>query len=193
MKFTPMRVNGAYLSQPIRHEDSRGYFQEVFKFSLFESQLARAFHVRQVNQSSSGKGVIRGIHYDPSPQGQAKYVMCTQGRVWDVVVDLRIDSSTFGQWDSAELSADNGAAILISEGLGHGFLSLEDDSVLTYLCSSEYNPQTELQMNPLDTTLKINFDSVAERAGIQEFILSDRDRAAPGFEYCLKNGHFPKN
>jgi dTDP-4-dehydrorhamnose 3,5-epimerase len=192
MKFTPMGIEGAFLSEPFRHKDSRGFFQETFKFSQLQSQLGIDFKVHQVNQSSSCKGVIRGIHYDLSPQGQAKYVMCTRGRVWDVVVDLRVDSSTFGQWDSAELSADNGEAVLISEGLGHAFLALEDDSMVTYLCSTEYNPETEFQINALDSQLKISFGLIAQQGGIQDFTLSDRDLAAPDIQWALKNGNLPK-
>jgi dTDP-4-dehydrorhamnose 3,5-epimerase len=109
-----------------------------------------------------------------------------------VVVDLRVDSSTFGQWDSAELSADNGAAVLISEGLGHAFLALEDNSMVTYLCSTEYNPETEFQINALDSQLKISFGLIAQQVGIQDFTLSDRDLAAPDIQSAMNNGNLPK-
>jgi dTDP-4-dehydrorhamnose 3,5-epimerase len=143
MPFQPMGIHGAFVFTPVRHGDSRGHFQESFKLSSLDKELGLGFEVKQVNQSTSAKGVIRGIHFADTPPGQAKYVSCLKGAIWDVVVDLRTESPTFGKWEGVEVSADNGKAVLIAEGLGHGFLSLQEGSVVTYLCSEEYSPEIE--------------------------------------------------
>lgn len=166
---------------PLRHHDNRGHFEEQFKLSLIEQELGRTFTVKQVNQSVSNKGVIRGIHYTDSPEGQAKYVSCPKGKIWDVVVDLRDNSPTYGQWDAVELTAENGLSVFISEGLGHAFLSLEDGSIVNYLCSSEYNAAADRTVNALDLKLAIAFESAGLAAGIAEFELSPKDSEAPAF------------
>lgn len=172
-----MKIKDAWIHRPIRHYDKRGHFEEQFKISQIESELGRTFSVKQVNQSISNKGVIRGIHYTDSPEGQAKYVSCPKGAIWDVVVDLRKDSPTYGHWDAVELSAENGLSVFISEGLGHAFLSLEDGSVANYLCTSEYAPDADRTINPLSAELAITF----EDSGINEFVLSAKDSEATDF------------
>ena len=181
MPFQEMKIKGAWLHTPIRHSDERGHFEEQFKISQIESELGRTFTVKQVNQSVSNRGVIRGIHYTDSPDGQAKYISCPKGRIWDVVVDLRKESPTYGQWDAAELSPENGKSIFISAGLGHAFLSLSDDSVSTYLCSAEYEPTSDKGFNPLSESLSIDFREIALRHGIDRLVVSDRDESAPIF------------
>jgi dTDP-4-dehydrorhamnose 3,5-epimerase len=178
MPFEEMKIKGAWVHTPVRHHDNRGHFEEQFKLSLIEQELGRTFTVKQVNQSVSNKGVIRGIHYTDSPEGQAKYVSCPRGKIWDVVVDLRKDSPTYGQWDAVELSAENGQSVFISEGLGHAFLSLEDGSVVNYLCSSEYNAAADRTVNALDPTLAIDFSPLLAENAIKTAVLSDRDKAA---------------
>ena len=172
-----MKIKGAWIHTPIRHNDERGHFEEQFKISQIESELGRSFVVKQVNQSVSNKGVIRGIHYTESPEGQAKYVSCPKGEIWDVVVDLRKDSPTYGQWDAVELSAENGLSVFISEGLGHAFLSLQDGSIANYLCTSEYAPGADRTFNALSERLAITF----EDSGITEFVLSVKDSQAAFF------------
>ena len=170
-----MKIKGAWVHTPLRHHDNRGHFEEQFKLSLIEQELGRTFTVKQVNQSVSNKGVIRGIHYTDSPEGQAKYVSCPKGKIWDVVVDLRKESPTYGQWDAVELSAENKKSVLISEGLGHAFLSLADNTIANYLCSSEFNPSADKTVNPLSPKLDIAFSSVAETFKIDAFSLSPKD------------------
>lgn len=178
----PMKIPGAFVFDPIRHQDSRGYFQENFKVSEFVGQLGFGFTVKQVNQSSSGKGVIRGIHFAETPPGQAKYVSCTRGAIWDVVVDLRIGSPCYGTWEGVVISEKNGKSVFICEGLGHGFLALDEDSVVIYQCSEEYRPGSEHQINPFDEALAIDFQGTAMEYGIKSFILSEQDRKAPTLE-----------
>ena len=175
MPFEEMKIKGAWVHTPIRHTDNRGHFEEQFKLSLIEQELGRTFTVKQVNQSVSNKGVIRGIHYTDSPEGMAKYVSCPKGKIWDVVVDLRKNSETYGQWDAVELSGENGLSVFISEGLGHAFLSLEDGSVVNYLCSSEYNAATDRVVSALGFEYKDIFISKLNSEQIGEPIISDRD------------------
>jgi dTDP-4-dehydrorhamnose 3,5-epimerase len=193
MPFQPMGIQGAFVFTPVRHEDSRGHFQESFKLSALEAELGLGFAVKQVNQSTSAKGVIRGIHFADNPPGQAKYVSCIRGAIWDVVVDLRTESPTFGKWEGVKLSAENGKSVLIAEGLGHGFLSLEEGSVVSYLCSEEYNPSKERQINPLDKDLAIDFSGFGAKFDVTEFLISEQDKKAQGFKESLQQGALPNS
>lgn len=177
-----MAIAGAWVHTPKVWPDERGTFHEVFKLSAISEQLGRTFTVNQVNQSLSGKGVIRGIHWTDSAEGQAKYVSCPAGSLWDVIVDLRPESSTYGKWDAVLLTAENRLSVLISEGLGHGFLSLEDGTIANYLCSSEFNPAGDKTISPLSPNLAIDFNSTALGFGIQGYLLSPKDAEAPAFQ-----------
>ena len=181
MSFTPMSIAGAWVYDPKVWTDERGTFHEVFKLSAISEQLGRGFEVKQVNQSLSRKGVIRGIHWTNSVYGQAKYVSCIQGSIWDVVVDLRPESPTFGNWDAIVLSYENRRSILISEGIGHGFLSLSEGAVANYLCSSEFNPADDRTINPLSKKLGISFEEIASAHEIESFLLSDKDKNGETF------------
>jgi dTDP-4-dehydrorhamnose 3,5-epimerase len=181
MPFKEMKIQGAFVHTPVRHEDNRGHFEEQFKLSLLEKELGRSFPVRQVNQSLSQKGVIRGIHLTESKEGQAKYISCTSGAIWDVVVDLRKDSPTYGQWDAEVISAKNGKSVFLPEGLGHAFMALEDNTVANYLCTTEFNPEADKTINPFDQQLAIGFDQIARAHGIEGYLLSDKDRQAAPF------------
>lgn len=181
MPFETTSINGAWIHSPNKHEDHRGSFQEQFKLSLIHDELERDFQVKQVNSSTSAKGVVRGIHSTTGPVGQAKYVWCSTGRIWDVFVDLRMQSPTFGQWGSVELSDENGLSVFLDEGLGHAFLSLEDGSVVNYLCSSEYDRSTEVTLHPFSDGLAIDFKSIGSKNGITNFTLSHKDSVARRF------------
>jgi len=182
MSFTPLKIEGAWLHTPKVWPDDRGTFHEVFKVSLISEQLGRNFQVKQVNQSTSSAGVIRGIHWTDSPEGQAKYVSCPKGALWDVVVDLRLDSKTYGDWDARLLSASNGNSLLISEGIGHAFLALEDGTVANYLCTSEFNPEADKTINPLDPQIAIPFLEKATEFDIAKLILSSKDSGGSVFQ-----------
>jgi dTDP-4-dehydrorhamnose 3,5-epimerase len=181
MPFQEMKIKGAWIHTPIRHNDERGYFEEQFKLSQIEAELGRTFTVKQVNQSVSNKGVIRGIHYTESPEGQAKYVSCPQGAIWDVVVDLRKDSSTYGEWDAVELSAENGLSVFISEGFGHAFMSLINGSVANYLCSEAYDLSTERTVNFFSSSLSVSFADIAKKFQITSFTQSHKDEQSEEF------------
>ena len=181
MPFEEMKIKGAWVHTPSVFPDERGSFHEVFKLSAIEDQLGRSFQVKQVNQSTSAKGVIRGIHFTDSVEGQAKYVSCVAGALWDVIVDVRKDSETYGQWDAVLLSAENKKSVLISEGLGHAFLSLKDGTVANYLCTSEFNPAADKTINPLSEKLAIAFGEIAAEHSIEKFALSPKDSDAVVF------------
>lgn len=182
MTFTPLKIEGVWLHTPKVWPDDRGTFHEVFKLSLISEQLGRDFQVKQVNQSTSAAGVIRGIHWTDSPEGQAKYVSCPKGALWDVVVDLRPGSATYGMWDARTLSAENGQSLLISEGIGHAFLALEDGTVANYLCSSEFNPAADRIINPLDQDLNLDFETQRLCFNLERFKLSAKDMQGEAFK-----------
>jgi len=189
MSFTPLKIQGSWLFEPRKFDDERGSFHEVFKLSEISEAMTRGFEVKQVNHSISNAGVIRGIHWADVPPGQAKYVSCFRGSIWDVVVDIRVGSPTFGQWDAALLSAENGKSILIEEGLGHAFLSLEDNSVVSYLCSEPFNQPAEHGINPLDKVLNIPFGANWDKS---PFLVSPKDSQGPSLKEAEENGLLPK-
>ena len=140
----------------------------------------------QANASVSAKGVVRGIHFADVPPGQAKYVTCVKGSVLDVIVDIRVGSPTFGQWTSVLLDDRDRRAVYLSEGLGHGFCSLEDGSTVVYLCSEGYNPSGEHEVHPLDPAIGIEWplDGVEPE-------LSAKDAAAPTLAEAAAAGLLP--
>ena len=169
------------MHEPVRHKDNRGHFEEKFKLSSIEKELGRTFPVGQVNESVSSKGVVRGIHWTVSPNGQAKYISCPQGILWDVVVDVRPESETFLLWEAVLLTPENGRSVLISEGLGHAFMSLQDGTVANYLCSAEFDPDKDVSANPLDPAFGIPFLGTAKAHGIEELLISEKDLKRPAF------------
>jgi dTDP-4-dehydrorhamnose 3,5-epimerase len=155
---------------------------------MLTETLGFGFEVKQVNQSVSGAGVIRGIHWADVPPGQAKYVFCSKGSIWDAVVDIRVGSPTFGQFEGESISAENGKCVLIREGLGHVFLSLEDETVVNYLCSEPFSPSTEHGINPLDPELAIPFEEIL---GNNNYRVSAKDLEAPSLATMLSDRKLP--
>jgi dTDP-4-dehydrorhamnose 3,5-epimerase len=174
MELTPLGIEGAWLAESPLWNDDRGHFREWFKYEEILSKTGIDFSVQQANVSHSRRGVIRGIHYSLAPDGQAKWVTCVAGNILDVVVDVRPESPTFKRWTSVELSGDSDKAVLIGKGLGHGFISLESNSIVSYLLSSKYSPQNEFSINPLDTEIGIHWGLPHS-----EIVVSARDGEAP--------------
>lgn len=174
-----LAFDGVVEIQPKVHRDSRGAFVEAFNGEALMRDAGIAFEVAQTNLSTSKLGTVRGIHFADVPPGQAKYVQCVSGEVWDVIVDLRLDSSTFGKWISVLLDSDKHNAVHIPEGFGHGFQALTDDAKLLYQCSTAYNPEAEHEVNPFDKTLDIKWPLAAS-------LVSDKDRNAPSFKTFFK-------
>ena len=141
--------------------------------------------------SVSAAGVLRGIHFADVPPGQAKYITCPKGAVLDVVVDIRVGSPTFAQWDAIVLDDVDRKCIYLEEGLGHAFLSLEDGSTVVYLCSAGYNPGGEHGVHPLDAEIGIDWPTVGRNGDPLEFELSAKDGAAPLLADARVSGLLP--
>jgi len=181
-----LAVPGAWELTPALHTDSRGAFFEWFTDSEFTEFAGHRFDLRQANCSVSAAGVLRGVHFAQVPPSQAKYVTCLRGSVYDVIVDIRVGSPTFGKWDAAVLDDRHHRTVYLSEGLGHAFLALEDDSTVMYLCSAGYAPDREHTINALDPALDIAWPAIDG-----EPIISDRDRQAPTLEEVRVAGLLP--
>ncbi|MEY8017974.1 dTDP-4-dehydrorhamnose 3,5-epimerase [Mycobacterium servetii] len=187
MKVRELDIPGAWEITPTIHGDSRGLFFEWLKDRDFTGFAGHRLDVRQANCSVSSAGVLRGLHFAQVPPSQAKYVTCVRGSVFDVVVDVRLGSPTFGKWDSVLLDDSERRTIYISEGLAHGFLALQANSTIMYLCSSEYNPEREHTISATDPALGIDWPLVDGAAPS----LSDRDAAAPSFDEVRASGVLP--
>ena len=192
MTFRELKIPGAFEFIPRQFGDDRGVFFEWFKSSAFEEAVGRPLELQQANCSVSAAGVLRGIHFTDTPPGQAKYVTCTRGAFLDVIVDLRIGSPTFGTWDSVLIDDVDRRAVYLPEGLGHAILSLEDGSTVMYLCSIEYTPTLDRDINPLDPDLAIDWPPLARDGTALEYTLSDKDRAAPTLAQAIEAGYLPK-
>ena len=156
MKATQLELEGLYLLEPEVFEDDRGFFFESFNQAKFERAIGRQVTFVQDNHSKSFKGVLRGLHYqDPKPQG--KLVRVTQGEIFDVVVDIRPDSPTYGRWIGNYLSAENKKQHWIPEGFAHGFLVLSDTAEFLYKTTDFYAPECEVCIAWDDPTLAIHW------------------------------------
>ena len=186
MQIEALPIEGAWVITPKVHGDDRGAFLEWFKDPLFTGAVGHRFDLAQANCSVSARGVLRGIHFADVPPGQAKYVTCVSGAVFDVVVDIRVGSPTFGQWTSVLLEDRARRALYLSEGLGHGFASLQDGSTVVYLCSEGYNPQREHEIHPLDPALGIDW-----QLGGEQPELSAKDAVAPTLAKAAEAGLLP--
>ncbi|WP_067663832.1 dTDP-4-dehydrorhamnose 3,5-epimerase family protein [Nocardia miyunensis] len=179
MQIRELSVPGAWEFTPRLHSDDRGVFLESFKASEFEKAVGRPFDLRQVNTSVSAAGVLRGIHYTETPPGQAKYVTCVRGAFLDVVVDLRPDSPTFGTWDTVLIDDTDRRSVYLSDGLGHALLSLADGSTATYLCSLEYSPEFDRDIDAFDPDLAIDWPTTGRDGQPLTYVRSPKDAAAP--------------
>lgn len=186
MLITSLSIAGALEIENAIHGDSRGEFVEWFKSDKLQEATGRDFSLAQANLSRSARGTVRGIHFADIPPGQAKYITCPVGRIVDYIVDIRVGSPTFGSWVSIEVSAEKRNAVFLSEGLGHTFLALEDDTVVTYLVTDIYRPEREHGIHPLDATLALEFPIPAN-----ELQLSAKDQSAPGLREAQEQGLLP--
>ena len=189
MKFTPLGIEGAWLAESPVWEDERGSFQEWFKSEEALEATGFIFSVQQANISSSKKNVIRGIHYSLAPGGQAKWVTCANGRITDLIVDIRPNSSTYKKIEYLDLQAGDGKSLLIGPGLGHAFISLEDNTNVSYLLSSPYSPEFEYGINPMDSELNINWN--LESGLDNSAVISAKDLEAPTLETRRLEGRLP--
>lgn len=175
MSARELSVPGAWEITPTLRGDSRGVFFEWFTDREFGEFTGHHFDLRQANCSVSSAGVLRGLHFAQLPPSQAKYVTCVRGAVLDIVVDIRVGSPTFARWDSVLLDDETRRTVYLSEGLAHGFVSLQDDSTVMYLCSAGYDPQREHTICATDPAIGVEWPTIDGVAPT----LSDRDAAAP--------------
>lgn len=175
MKVLETEIPGALIVEPDVHRDARGYFAETYNAARYrEAGIAAQFV--QDNESLSQKGVLRGLHWQAGEWSQAKLVRVVRGAVWDVAVDIRQGSPTYGRHVAVTLSGENGRQFFIPRGFAHGFLVLEDDTLFAYKCDNFYHPESERGMKFDDPALGISWPELdAPR------LLSPKDLCHPGF------------
>ena len=188
-------LDGPLLITPQVFGDDRGFFFESWNEQRFRDALvdagtpfeeADAIRFRQDNHSSSCKGVLRGLHYQLPPEPQGKLVRCSLGAIFDVAVDLRAHSSTYGQWVSAELSSANQQQLWVPVGFAHGFLTLSDRAEVQYKVSGFWSRACERSLFWADPSLKVAWP--LDRIGVSRPLLADKDAAAPGLAELASAG-----
>ena len=180
MITTETKLKGCFVIEPTLLNDSRGYFFESFNQNKLNALIGQEINFVQDNESFSSKGVLRGLHFQTGDYAQAKLVRVIQGRVLDVVVDLRKGSPTFGKHFSQELSAANQLQIFIPRGFAHGFITLSDTSLFSYKVDQYYHPQNEGSIAPDDPSLAIDWQLAQE-----EWIQSEKDKELPFLSKAL--------
>lgn len=180
-EFERQKIEEVILVKPKVFGDSRGFFMESYKKSdFFANGIDVEFN--QDNHSKSTKGVLRGLHYQANPYGQAKLVRCSKGRIYDVAVDIRPESKTFGQYIKVELSEENKQMLYIPVGFAHGFVALTDEVELLYKASGEYAPQADRGIIWNDKDINIDWEIDFEP------LLSEKDKKQPSLKDALFRG-----
>ena len=185
MRVRPLAVEGAVEFSPPVHGDARGVFVSPYQEPAFVAAVGHPLAVVQTNQNRSAAGVVRGVHYVADPPGQEKFVHCVRGRALDVVVDLREGSPTFGRWDAVEMDDREFRGLYFPAGTGHAFLALAEDTVMSYLVTTNYDPDLERTVHPLDPELALPWTGGAAP------VLSGRDRGAPTLRAAAAAGLLP--
>jgi len=175
MEITKTPIEGLIVLAPRIFTDSRGHFFESFNLNFFKEH-GIDFSPRQANQSSSSINVIRGLHFQSGSHAQSKLVRVLQGKVFDVAVDVRKHSPTYGKWFGIELSADNKKQLFIPKGFAHGFSVLSHNTIVSYMCDQFYNPTSEGGIRYDDSELNIDW-----RVAKGKEIISDKDLELPSF------------
>jgi dTDP-4-dehydrorhamnose 3,5-epimerase len=174
MEFIKTTLKDAIIIKPEVFHDERGFFLESYSKKIFEENGISADFIQDNHSLSVQKGVLRGLHFQNPPFTQAKLVRVTKGKVYDVVVDLRKDSETFGKWEGFELSSDNFQMLFVPRGFAHGFITLEDNTEFQYKCDEYYNKESEGGIIWNDPDLNINWQ-------IGNPVLSEKDKMHPRF------------
>jgi len=186
VQIRELSIPDSYEITPKQFGDDRGVFFEWYRFDRLSEAIGHPLTLRQANSSVSKRGVVRGIHFADVPLGQAKYVTVGHGAVLDFVIDIRVGSPTFGQWDSVLLDTVDHKAIYLAEGLGHAFVALTEDATVSYLVSDVYNASREHGIDPLDERVGLVFPP---EAGVP--LLSPKDTDAPGLDEAAAAGLLP--
>ena len=174
MNVTPLRIDGPRVLHPRRHEDGRGFFMESWSRERFAAVGLDVDFVQDNHSCSHAVGTVRGLHFQAPPWAQAKLVRVLRGRIWDVVVDVRLGSDSYGEWDAVELSASTGDQLFVPAGFAHGFCTLDPDTHVFYKVSAPYRPESEGGLRWNDPALGLPWPVGADRA-----IVADRDRTWP--------------
>lgn len=186
MGVRALDVEGAFEFTPRTFPDERGSFASPFQEEAFtEAVGGRLFPVAQMSHSRSRRGVVRGVHFTATPPGAAKYVCCPRGRALDIVVDIRVGSPTYGCWDSVVLDPQDLRAVFFPVGVGHAFVALEDDTVMSYVLSTAYAVENELAVSPLDPELGLPIPADLSP------IMSERDWNAQTLSQARERGVLP--
>ena len=170
-EFEQLPIKGLVLAKVKTFPDGRGFFAELYRSSLFR-KAGLSLECCQINHSRSAQGVLRGLHYQLKPQTQAKLVQVLAGEIFDVAVDIRKGSATFGRWFGVRLSGENHAALFIPEGFAHGFCVLSPSADVIYCCSKEYAPECERGIIWNDPAIAIDWP-------VPDPAVSDKDAAWP--------------
>lgn len=181
MNFIPTKLDGCFIIEPKIITDERGYFMESFNENTFQKGIDQAVHFVQDNQSFSTKGVLRGLHYQTGIHAQAKLVRVLSGEVLDVVVDIRPNSETYGQYVSIVLSAENQKQFFIPRGFAHGFLVLSETATFFYKCDNFYDKASEGGLIYNDPTVSIDW-----QFPISELLISEKDLVLPLLDKARK-------
>jgi dTDP-4-dehydrorhamnose 3,5-epimerase len=175
MKFMPTKLAGVWIVEMERHHDERGWFARSWCADEFRAHGLEPALLQCNSSYNAKRGTLRGMHYQAAPHGEAKLVRCTRGAAFDVALDLRVDSSTYRQWVSTEISADNGTALYIAPGCAHGFQTLEDKTEVFYSIAHPYEPTAGCGVRWSDPQFAIAWPLP------EAPILSARDAAYPDF------------
>ena len=186
MDIKELSIQGSFEITPRQFPDERGLFLESFRGDRLAEAVGHRLDVIQANVSVSSRGTIRGVHFADVPPSQAKYVTALSGSFLDFMIDIRVGSPTFGQWESALLDTVDRRAVYLAEGLGHAICALEDNSSVMYLCSATYSPAREHAINPLDPEIGLTLPE-----GITP-VLSAKDAAAPSLSQAAAQGLLPR-
>ncbi len=181
MNFIPTKLEGCFIIEPKIIQDERGYFMESFNEKTFQNGIGQQIHFVQDNQSYSSRGVLRGLHYQTGIHAQAKLVRVLDGEVLDVAVDVRPNSSTFGQYVSVILSGENKTQFFVPRGFAHGFLVLSDTATFFYKCDNFYNKESEGGIIYSDSTIKIDW-----KISLTDLLISEKDIIQPTLENAKK-------
>ena len=181
--FKRLAVQDIILIEPKKFPDDRGFFMETYKHSDFSRNGIREYFV-QDNYSRSSRGILRGLHYQRNPYAQGKLVQCLKGRIFDVAVDIRKSSPTFGNWVSAELSEENSLMLYVPPGFAHGFIVLSETADVLYKCTKEYAPDSDRGIIWNDPDINIQWP-------VKEPILSDKDKRHPFLKDADNNFEYP--
>jgi dTDP-4-dehydrorhamnose 3,5-epimerase len=169
MIFTELELKGAFLVEVKKMEDERGFFGRAWCQNEFTDHGLNPNFVQLNTSFSRKKGTIRGMHYQVDPYQEVKFIRCTRGRIWDVIIDLRPESPTFMKWTGNELTADNYRMVYVPENFAHGFITLEDNSEVYYPVSQVYTPGAERGLRYNDPLFKIKWP-------IDVTMVSDKDK-----------------